>query len=315
MLREIKNFLHFHKRERNGIVFLILILCLLFALYYLLPFFVKPTFNTTAFDKLQRLADSINNSIEQNAEKFNPKYTAIENEEDNQIQATKSNKGNRLKPFYFNPNTVSEKELLEMGFSQKFITIFLNFRNSGKVFKNASDFERVYGLKSEEFKQVEPFLTFPESNNEIDKIKNEEISKRHQQIVVDINQADTTTLMMLKGIGPAFAKRIAMYRNKLGGFYKKEQLMEVWGIDSSLFSFIEPFVVVGPNIRKIDLNKVEIHQLKNHPYLNINVANAIIQMRNRMGRFNSIDDIKKCVILKPEMFEKLKPYLTVSNNE
>jgi DNA uptake protein ComE-like DNA-binding protein len=121
--------------------------------------------------------------------------------------------------------------------------------------------------------------------------------------------------MKLKGIGPAFARRIANYRNKLGGFYKKEQLMEVWGIDTSLFQFIEPYLILGKNIRKIDLNKVEISQLKNHPYLNYNTAQSIIQIRNRIGHYNSIEDIKKSVILKSETFEKLKPYLTISKDE
>ena len=145
--------------------------------------------------------------------------------------------------------------------------------------------------------------------------KQNEIIKREEQILVDINSADTTTLMKLKGIGPSFARRIANYRNKLGGFYKKEQLMEVWGIDSALFNFIEPYVIIGKNIRKIDLNKVEINQLKNHPYLNYNSAQSIIQIRNRIGRYYSVEDIKKSVILKSETFEKLKPYLIISEDE
>ena len=91
--------------------------------------------------------------------------------------------------------------------------------------------------------------------------------------------------------------------------------MEVWGIDSALFNFIEPYVIIGKNIRKIDLNKVEINQLKNHPYLNYNSAQSIIQIRNRIGRYYSVEDIKKSVILKSETFEKLKPYLIISEDE
>ena len=48
-------------------------------------------------------------------------------------------------------------------------------------------------------------------------------------LMVELNSADSTTLQLLHGIGPAFARRIVRYREKLGGFSNKEQLLEVYG--------------------------------------------------------------------------------------
>jgi competence protein ComEA len=312
MLKEIKNFFHFHKREKKGILFLIIICFLLTILYELLPFFIEPQLNKTRLDQLIQLKDSINRVqllTYKNKHILNNKKWAINESNFN------GKKINAYKPFYFNPNTVSESELNLIGLNKRFIKSFLNYRNKGKKFNNLNDFNRVFGLKQEEFEAVKDFITFPENKTITEEKKLKEIIKREEQIMVDINTADTITLMKLKGIGPAFARRIANYRNKLGGFYKKEQLMEVWGIDTSLFQFIEPYLILGKNIRKIDLNKVEISQLKNHPYLNYNTAQSIIQIRNRIGHYNSIEDIKKSVILKSETFEKLKPYLTISKDE
>ncbi|MEM9858315.1 MAG: helix-hairpin-helix domain-containing protein, partial [Bacteroidota bacterium] len=45
----------------------------------------------------------------------------------------------------------------------------------------------------------------------------------------DINEADTTQLKQLKGIGSVFSRRILKYRKLLGGFVTSDQLSEVYG--------------------------------------------------------------------------------------
>lgn len=311
MFKDLVNFFHFHKREQRGVVLLLLLSVVLIAVNYSLPYFVEPEFDKARFEALVKTHDSL---IKINDNKT---FTEKNSYSKNNLYAEEYSNVNvvRFKPFYFNPNTVKEAELMQIGFNNRFIKSFINFRSKGKVFKDTLDFKKVFGLKNEEYIVIKDFLTFPEQKNEFEDRKQLEVKKREEQVIVDVNLADTTALMKLKGIGAAFAKRIVMYRNKLGGFYKKEQLMEVWGIDSSLYNFIEPYVVVGNHIRKIDLNKVELNQLKNHPYLNFNVANSIIQIRNRIGGFKNVEDIKKSVILKPETYEKIKPYLIVLPNE
>jgi competence protein ComEA len=311
MFKEIKHFFYFHKREKKGIIFLFITCILINIIYELLPFFNKPEINKSKLEQLIQLKDSIDREHTYALKNNLPHKKKWALHESNFY----NNKPNNLKPFYFNPNIVSESDLNKIGFNKRFIKAFLNYRSKGKKFHHLNDFRGVFGLKNEEFNAVKDFITFPEVKTALEEKKQNEIIKREEQIMVDINSADTTTLMKLKGIGPSFARRIANYRNKLGGFYKKEQLMEVWGIDSALFKFIEPYVIIGKNIRKIDLNKVEINQLKNHPYLNYNSAQSIIQIRNRIGRYYSVEEIKKSVILKSETYEKLKPYLIISEDE
>jgi|GEM_PF-3858113 len=47
---------------------------------------------------------------------------------------------------------------------------------------------------------------------------------------IDINTAGIEELTEIKGIGPAIAKRIIAYRDKIGSFTSVEQLLEVRGI-------------------------------------------------------------------------------------
>jgi competence protein ComEA len=74
--------------------------------------------------------------------------------------------------------------------------------------------------------------------------------------IIDLNTADTAQLTQLHGIGASFARRIVSYRDRLGGFINKEQLKEVFGIDSEKYAGLQSQVKVDAvRIRKIDINK------------------------------------------------------------
>jgi DNA uptake protein ComE-like DNA-binding protein len=69
--------------------------------------------------------------------------------------------------------------------------------------------------------------------------------------------------------------------------------------------------VDSEKIKRIELNTISVEELKDHPYLNWSAANSIIKIRAQKGRFKSIEEIKESVLMDEEMFEKLKPYLTL----
>lgn len=71
-----------------------------------------------------------------------------------------------------------------------------------------------------------------------------------KQISIDINKADSIQFTQLYGIGKVFSSRIVRYRSWLGGFHSKEQLEEVYGIDSNLLARISPNIYVTSNSHK-----------------------------------------------------------------
>ncbi|MFN6013438.1 MAG: ComEA family DNA-binding protein, partial [Flavobacteriales bacterium] len=124
--------------------------------------------------------------------------------------------------------------------------------------------------------------------------------------------ADQIELEKIPGVGPFYAKNILKYRERLGGFVKKEQLLEVWKMDVEKYNAIEMFVEVqGNQVRKITLNTATAEELKSHPYLNWNIANSIVKIRVKKGKFTTIDDIRESVLIDEELFEKIKPYLSL----
>lgn len=102
---------------------------------------------------------------------------------------------------------------------------------------------------------------------------------------VELNSADSATLTLLPGIGPYYAAKIVEYRERLwGSFVSKEQLMEIRGIDSQVFSsFADRVWVDSSLVRYINLETISQDSLSLHPYVGAYAAKGI----ERYRRINS----------------------------
>ena len=134
-----------------------------------------------------------------------------------------------------------------------------------------------------------------------------------EPIIIELNSADTLELIKLKGVGRSFARRIVAYRNLLGGFIIKQQLLEVWGFKEEMLKSIEENLTVDTTVvQKININMASLDNLQKHPYLTTYQAKSIIYYREKMGNINSIDEILKNKLVDKETYRKVKGYLTVN---
>jgi DNA uptake protein ComE-like DNA-binding protein len=173
---------------------------------------------------------------------------------------------------------------------------------------NTKDFDRAVATLAQAKKSQTG--DYPDNTNEKQASTTPVYKKAAPGEVVELNAADSTKLTELHGIGPAFAKRIISYRSRLGGFYRKEQLKEVFGLDSEKYAGLQAQVKVDPShIRKIKINNVDFDALKYFPYLSFKQMNAIIQFREQHGDYESIRDMKNIAILDNEILRKIEPYL------
>lgn len=130
---------------------------------------------------------------------------------------------------------------------------------------------------------------------------------------VELNTADTTLLKQLRGIGSGYAKMIVNYRTKLGGFYSKEQLLEVYRFPAETYEKIEHQLWVDTTyIQKIPINQFTIDQLKRHPYIRYFQAKSLYD--NRLNkpkqRYNALDDLVEDRDVTPQFIAKIAPYLS-----
>jgi DNA uptake protein ComE-like DNA-binding protein len=213
--------------------------------------------------------------------------------------------------FKFDPNRVTEEELISLGFSNGLAQRLLNYRKKGGTFHVKSDVKKIYGMDSVFFERLAPFIQLPET---IEKTfpKNESVAvERKKPERFDLNEADTSRLVAIYGIGPVLARRIVLYREKLGGFVNSRQLGEVYGLDSASVHRLlnASFLRDSISIRKININTAGEEVLANHPYFTQKLAKAVVTYRFQHGKFHSLDDLRRIHLLEDKVLEKIYPYL------
>ena len=220
--------------------------------------------------------------------------------------------------FYFDPNSISVDEWKRLGVREKTANTIHNYVSKGGRFYKPEDIAKIWGLHEDEVKRLLPYVRIEgkpatEKNKYPDWEKNKTYEKPKYNIIpVDVNYSDTAAFIALPGIGSKLAARIVAFREKLGGFYKIDQLGETYGLPDSTFQKIKSRLVIGSgNVKKLNINTATVDELKVHPYLRYNIANAIVQYRTQHGSFSSVNDIKKIMTITDEIFDKAAPYLTI----
>jgi len=230
MSDDIKQYFNFNKGERIGIMVMIAIIILVLAFPYLIDFTVKN--NDKEFLLFVNDIEQFEKSLK-NANDSASKARRLDFQ-----QMDRSVAENSLTPFIFNPNMLPSEQWSQMGLKDWQIKVIKKYEAKGGKFYKKEDFKRMYCISPSEYEVLEPYISIPEQKNEYTDRKTE-IKETRKKVLVDLNDADSVTLLTLYGIGPSFAKRIIKYRNLLGGFYSKNQLLEVYGFDQEKFDKIE----------------------------------------------------------------------------
>ena len=209
----------------------------------------------------------------------------------------------------FNPNTYTLSDWINLGLSEKQSVVVLKFTSRGIY--SEQDLKRIFVIPDVLFELIRDSVVYPERFQ--NSPNQESFKKQAKQItLINLNTADTTEFMKIYGIGAFYAKQIIRYREKLGGYFTKEQLFEVWKMTPEAYDKIKDHVFISEkDVKKININSVTIEELKVHPYLKWNQANSIIKMRMQRKGFKNIEELKESVLIDSETYEKLFPYLSL----
>lgn len=289
----VKDYLNFTTREIWGITGLLVLI----ALFYFLPdlLFKKDDYSKElkAFEKEIAAMDT------GNAEEPNYEYT------NNDYQKT-----DLFEPFYFDPNTVDPQKLENFGIPQYVIKSFTKYRNAGAKFYKKEDLKKLYGLKPHLYERMAPYIKIEETYSSDYSSKKDFKKPETESALVELNTADSLTLLKVKGIGPYLSSKIIKYRNALGGYISIDQLYEIFNIKQEQIEAIKPFLFVNSSsIKRLNVNTADYSQLNWHPYISSKEANAIITYRKQHGLYKSRLDLEKVILLNKEMLDKIEPYL------
>ena len=301
----VRDYFSFSRKERLGILVLLAIIGVCWGYTALL----KPSLMKTAISREDSLwLAEANKVIRVEEDEPEEKEEVID-----QYVSTVATRKREL--FNFDPNTLSEEGWKKLGIREKTVKTILNYVSKGGRFRTANDLQKIYGLRKDDLEAIEPFVrievretqkTFTSSY-----VPNE---KRSTPKVIDINSADTSAFISLPGIGSKLANRIVVFRDKLGGFYSKEQIKEVYGLKDSVFQVLLPYFEINDTqVKKFNINTVTVDELKTHPYFKFALANAIVAYRQEHGSYSSIEDLKKIMSITEEIFNKIRNYITIDN--
>ena len=280
MIGKIKDYFQFNKKERNGILLLSCLLLLL-ILFYQFSHLLKQESRTDFSSFEKALAE-------------------LEYEQEPTIEKQKDSL------FYFNPNTLADKGWLVLGLPSTKLSVLRNFQKSGAIFKTKTDLKHYFAITDEFYEKVEKYISIPEIKKTETPINK---TKKTNQIV-ELNQADSLQLISINGVGPFYAKQILKYRKELGGFRNYDQLTEIWGLENLEIQKLKQQTSIDTlHIRQVNVNTIELEQLKLHPYLNYKQAKMILNYRKQHGDFKQVKDIRKIKPISPELFRKIAPYL------
>ena len=219
--------------------------------------------------------------------------------------------------FEFDPNLATGEMFHALGLASWQIQIIERYRIKGGKFRNAEDFGKIYGIGVIQFENLKPYIRITKASEPARRDSSQKTSwKRVNKpaeimCLVELNSCDSIELDNLKGIGKSSAARIIKYRNRLGGFFNAQQLMEVYGFRKEMLEAIMPRIRIDSSrVHKIYLNKVDYSELRKHPYLTAYQAKNLCLYRDKQ-KFKQLDEIRKNNLLSTETFDKIMLYLSL----
>lgn len=212
--------------------------------------------------------------------------------------------------YKFDPNSASYDTLTALGLSGKQARTIVSYRKKGGMFRQPSDLKKAYGIDESTFARLSPYISIEQRNGGSVGTETGVISDQKKREKIDLNSADSATLVRLPGIGPVLSPRIIKYRKLLGGFISVEQLKEVYGLDEEKYKLVEEKVIADTSkVTRIYINNAGLKELSKHPYLNRYDVQSIIKFRVLKGRITDIGELIENKVLSEDKAKRISPYV------
>lgn len=292
----LRSYFSYTSTERKGIAALSILALLLLIVYATMQYFVpQPQIET-------------NPELAAAFRKYKQEHAVTESEPDSYAANEITTDGTL---FPFDPNTLDSAGFIRLGLRPKTTHMLLNWRRKGKTFYKKEDLKPLYTLKEEEYERLAPYIAItsvtPYQNHYTPFPKQAPLPDH-----IDLNTADSATIVRLNGIGPTLAHKIIEKRAALGGFVRHEQLNELYRFPDTTFRMLREKLVINTHaVKKYRLNSAGFDELKAHPYIGEKVARNIILFREGLKRYDNIEQLRQVPLMNEEIYRKIAPYFVL----
>ncbi len=293
----LSSFFYLHKSDRRiALTFLTVIVILTGCLYF---------FDEKGSSLLAEQREATDSVVVKGGER------PTDDAENDGQQATR-----KVERFGFDPNTADSTALLRLGLQPYQVRNIYKYRAAGGIYRQKEDFAQLYGLTLKEYRELEPYIQisadYRPAAEVVKPVRKEGDTLRYstkltEGMTINAALADTAQLRQVPGIGFYFARQIVRYRERLGGFVSIDQLDEIDGFPTEAKKFLT--LDSGKPLRKLNLNKLSLDELKRHPYINYYQARAIVEFRRTNGKLTSLDDLQLMHDFTSEARQRLAPYI------
>lgn len=225
--------------------------------------------------------------------------------------------------FYFDPNTVSAEELLEMGLSPRSVNGILNYREKGYRFYKAEDLQRVRVLAEEEYEAIRNYVQIEKNYPQREfphrkkaKIKDVEV----ELFVFDPNTASINDFERL-GLKKWQAENIEKYRKNGGAFKKPADFAKIYGLDEDLVENLLPYIEIDQSRFKsetkrqedisIELNTASDVELQKLRGIGPSFSQRIITYRDKLGGYYDVEQLHEVYGMTDELYESISGYFVI----
>ncbi len=261
----IRSYFTFINREKRGLNVLLIVFLILSSIHLVVRLQPRPEIELT-YGQLAMIKQ-----LEQAKES-----KVFPNDSVNRREAQSENPKKPIQWEIFDPNIVDSQTLVSTGLDAKIARRLLNYRKSGVSFKSAADLSKIYGMDVSWLKAVSNYVQIQpmeESLNQVyrrDSFRKDSFKQKSKRLIpwLELNKADSVSLVQLPWVGPFYASEIVKLRNNLGGYRSYTQLLDIYEIrDKTFESLIEHTTLDTALLGKANINLVDLKRLGYHPYL------------------------------------------------
>lgn len=294
---------YFTKSERRGLLLLSFLITLIISTKAILPTILQEELDPMWMEKLEEFYNE------------DPKTEAEISE---------------FEMYSFDPNEITERELVQMGVSTLIAERIVKYRSKGGRFNKPEDLSKIYGLSPEEYERLEPYIHMGSTPKFTNKYNNPKQS--YSGDPVDPNKADSTQLVAI-GLRPGTVKNVLNYRRKGGVIKSLEDFSKIYGMDAEqlerskkhlIFPNIEnnfqPFsyknliaAEKSPEERalRLDINSATEAEWEYLRGVGTGSAKRIVEYREKLGGFHNIEQVKEVWGVTDSMYMVLQPHLVL----
>jgi competence protein ComEA len=211
------------------------------------------------------------------------------------------------------------------------IPFIIAFYKEGEITSNQEYDEKIEAINAKVLQQKKPYKyeKNENDNNRYPTYERKSHSSKPSGILFefDPNTIDEAGWKRL-GLRDKTIGTIVNFRNKGGKFRTADDIEKIWGLFPDEAARLKPYVRIAartepdyksnykpykpyekPAIVAVDINTADTSALMALPGIGAKLSARILQFRNKLGGFHSVEQVKETYALHDSVFQKIAPYL------